>query len=809
MKVRGGVWCGPMGRWAMPSAPKILTACAAHNLTARGRMDIDFVGIDWYAPLSDWRDGEAHLDAQAGAPSIYDRSYLGDQVEGGEGFEWYYASAADRDAQTRTLITDGAHQEPWVFRYKDLRSWWSMDHFNRVDGVRSASSTDWQPGMKPIRLVEVGCPAVDKGANQPNVFVDPKSSESTYPYFSRGVRDDLIQRRYVETVLNYWAQPGQNPSSTLDGRPMLDLDHCHVWTWDARPFPEFPARGDVWSDGSNWKLGHWLTGRAGQSSLQSLTAQIACRAGMDELDTSQVEGVVAGYVLEGPVTARTALERLGAVFGFTLTDQSIGPVLSPIPASLAASEISSDQLVLSSSDAERRAQLREPVETLPGDARVLFLSSEGDYRTATASARGLDHIVDGTIQVSVPVLSDRNQAQAWAQGLLSRARAQAETLRLTLPPSLGFVETGDRVQLSEDTPERAWQVSSLDGLSARSLELTGVPTHALQLWSGPVPGGSEPAPIPSRPLLRALDLPANPTDIGGPSGLWVVGYADPWPGELVVYAGVDVQQSEERARIPGPGYCGELETPLGWGAEGRWDLSDPVRVRLYSGNLASATDTAVLAGENRLAIETETGWEVISFANATLIAPGRYEISRLLRGLGGSRINAAPAGARVVVLDQVGAVAPVSSEERSQDLTLIAVAPGLPRTDPSARTITTVYNAAGLRPLAPVHLRTRWSGADLLLSWVRRGRIEADSWGAGEIPLGEDSELYQLRLLNAGGEPVFESELQTRQIVISEAELSALFATGLDGARFEVAQIAASFGPGQWGEAVLNPSAHV
>ena len=37
--------------------------------------EIDFVGIDNYMPLSDWRDGFEHLDAAEGWPAIYDRAY--------------------------------------------------------------------------------------------------------------------------------------------------------------------------------------------------------------------------------------------------------------------------------------------------------------------------------------------------------------------------------------------------------------------------------------------------------------------------------------------------------------------------------------------------------------------------------------------------------------------------------------------------------------------------------------------------------------------------------------------------------------
>ena len=39
--------------------------------------NVNFVGIDNYMPLSDWRDGDQHLDALAW-PDIHDRAYLPD-----------------------------------------------------------------------------------------------------------------------------------------------------------------------------------------------------------------------------------------------------------------------------------------------------------------------------------------------------------------------------------------------------------------------------------------------------------------------------------------------------------------------------------------------------------------------------------------------------------------------------------------------------------------------------------------------------------------------------------------------------------
>ena len=65
--------------------------------------NFDFIGIDNYMPLSDWRDGFDHADA-ALAPAIYDRIYLQSNIVGGEGFDWFYASPSDRAAQFRTLM---------------------------------------------------------------------------------------------------------------------------------------------------------------------------------------------------------------------------------------------------------------------------------------------------------------------------------------------------------------------------------------------------------------------------------------------------------------------------------------------------------------------------------------------------------------------------------------------------------------------------------------------------------------------------------------------------------------------------------
>ncbi len=279
--------------------------------------NIDFIGIDNYMPLADWRDSTAHLDYDAanGPTDIHDAAYLTRSIKGGEDYDWFYASTADRNAQRRTPITDSLGK-PWVWRAKDLWNWWSNAHYDRADGSESASPTGWLPRSKPIVFTELGCPAVDKGANQPNVFFDPKSSESALPYYSNGQRDDLMQRRFLESHLNFWSDSANNPVSSVYAAPMVDLANSHVWCWDARPYPFFPARSDVWSDAADYALGHWLNGRLGAVQLADLVTALCADADFAAADVSDLDGLVTGFAVTDTMSPRDALAPLAVAYCF-------------------------------------------------------------------------------------------------------------------------------------------------------------------------------------------------------------------------------------------------------------------------------------------------------------------------------------------------------------------------------------------------------------------------------------------------------------------------------------------------------------
>jgi hypothetical protein len=350
-------------------------------------VNIDFVGIDNYLPLSDWRDGFDHADALEGWPAIYDRAYLQANIAGGEGFDWFYASAADRSTQLRTPITDGAAAKPWVFRPKDIRAWWMNPHYNRPGGVESGTPTAWIPQSKPIRFTELGCPAIDRGTNQPNVFFDPKSSESFTPYFSRGWRDDAIQRAYLEASYLHWGDPANNPISSIYGGRMVHVPECAAWTWDARPYPFFPELTDVWTDGPNWRLGHWLTGRLGAVSLAALVRHLCLRAGMPEtlIDVSGLWGAVEGYAITALEAPRSSISTLARHFGFDAIETE-GMIRFVMRGRASVLTLAHDDLV-ASREGEALELVRAQETELPQALKWQVARADEDYDAALVEAR--------------------------------------------------------------------------------------------------------------------------------------------------------------------------------------------------------------------------------------------------------------------------------------------------------------------------------------------------------------------------------------------------------------------------------------
>ncbi len=716
--------------------------------------EIDFIGIDNYMPLSDWRDGFEHADA-ALAPAIYDRGYLQRNIAGGEGFDWFYASTADRAAQVRMPITDGSASKPWVFRTKDLRAWWSNPHYNRPGGVESGSPTAWVQQSKPIWFTELGCPAIDRGTTQPNVFFDPKSSESVTPHFSRGWRDDAIQRAYLEATYLWWSEAANNPiSEVYDGR-MVHVPECAAWTWDARPYPFFPELTDVWADGPNWRLGHWLTGRLGAVSLAALVRHLCLRAGMPEarVDVTGLWGAVEGYAIGALESPRASITTLSRHFGFDAVETE-GLIRFVMRGRASVATVAPDDLV-AAREGDVLELTRGQEAELPQALKWQVARADEDYDAALVEAR---RITVGTMRVaseSFPMAVPPEEAERRCRRALMEAWTGRETAAFRLPPSRLGLAPADVVTLQHDGRQMDLRLVSIADAEARGIEVVHQDRAAYDMPPGsPRPSSLMSPVVFGAPEVVLMDLPQLTEDQPAHRPL-IAGHAVPWPGEMAVFRSPSSDGFELLTTFGGRARIGTLVSDFYAGPTSRFDLGNALEVDLLTGTLEGVTDLMLFGGANALAIESAPGtWEIVQAGAAELIAPGRYRLTRLLRGQRGTEAamgNPAPAGARVVVLNEALA----SLQIAEADLSL----PWNWRTGPASRPVSDETYVAqaftpegvGLRPFSVAHVEQPWrrprAPGDLTIRWTRRSRaLAADSWGAVEVPLAEELEAYEVEI---------------------------------------------------------------
>ena len=768
---------------------------------------IDFVGIDDYLPLSDWRHEGPNADRDAGAASVWSLPYLESNVEGGEHYDFFYAGPAERAAQTRSPIVDTAHGEDWVFRPKDIRNWWANPHHDRVGGVRSATPTAWIPQSKPVWLTETGCPAVDLGANQPNLFFDPKSSESAFPHFSVGARDDTMQRRYLQAKIGYWSDPAHNPVSPVYGGAMIPAGRIYAWTWDLRPFPDFPMRESVWSDGPNYELGHWLTGRASAADLADLMHAITARAGVGAIDVARVYATVPGFLLEDTDTARAALQPLMLAFGVDAFEA--GGLIGFLTRGVAVAE-ALDPARLVASDEPLGALIRERASAaeLPEAVRLSHLDAEADYRLAAAEARLPGGDLARVAESSVPIALPRSRGRAIAERWLAELAVTRDRARFALPPETLRLVPADVVSLPGPGGTETYRIERITEADSRMVEAVRIEPGVYRPAAVPAAGGAGGVETPLTPLpgpLTALilDLPlADGTD--DHTGHVAVA-ADPWPGAVSVARSASDSGYAEIAAIRKPALIGALAEALPPGSAALWQRVS-VEVRLPAGALASADRLAVLNGANALAVEAAPGaWEILQAREAVLTGPGRYRLTSLLRGRRGTEHLAAqpiPAGARLVVLDDAVTELAMPADLRGLPRHYRIAPAGRALTGPEAVHLVETVAGVGLRPFAPAHLGARRLGdGAVALSWIRRTRIAGDSWEGIDVPLGEAREAYRVRVL-AGGTVLRTTETAAPAFSYTAADQAA---DGAGGAlAFRVAQISDAWGVGPETEVTLD-----
>ncbi len=354
-------------------------------------------------------------------------------------------------------------------------------------------------------------------------------------------------------------------------------------------------------------------------------------------------------------------------------------------------------------------------------------------------------------EAQAAVMTHRANAQRLADIWLQDLWVGRETAEFALRPGLAPLQPGDIVRLGAAGGGRLFQIQRIaDGgtrqVSARAIDPSVYDTPAPRL-SAPASRARHPRPAARAGARSRHRAPGARAAVlrrrlrrslaGRPCDLEAAGGGFEAIGSI-----------ERRATI------GDTLDVLRAGPVGRFDNGASVTVRLGAGQLASVDDSAALAGRTTMAIGGADGaWEIFAFARAELVGEKTYRLSRLLRGLGGEDHLAereTPAGAPVVLLDD--SMVPLARD---------AAAIGVPTTyrigpanrdyaDPTFVQPVVSATRKALMPYAPTQARAKRTAAGVVVSFIRRGRIDADAWETLDIPLAESSEAYEIEIALPG-----------------------------------------------------------
>jgi len=399
----------------------------------------------------------------------------------------------------------------------------------------------------------------------------------------------------------------------------------------------------------------------------------------------------------------------------------------------------------------------------------------------------------------VPLVLEAQQADSMAETWLFEAWAARERASFAAPPSLLALEPSDIVRIEHAGEARPFRITEIGEHGVREIEARSVDPDiygALQGKDRPPRQGA--GVITGSPLVEFIDLPLLRGDEPPLAG-YVAATQTPWPGAVAIYGSPETNGYALKALCSAPATVGVTLDPLPSGPEGRLDYATFVRVQVEGEALSSVTLLQLLAGRNAAAVRNGDGeWEVVQFANAALVEAGVYELSGLLRGQGGTEFAMraeVPAGARFILLNTALARIDLSASEIRLPYSW-RYGPGSRDIGDATYSATThTFAGLGMKPFAPVHVKATRSNGDVAITWVRRTRIGGDGWEAPDVPLSEDTERYEVDVLD-GAAVVRTLASATPSVTYTAVQQSADFGAPRAKVDVRVYQLSASYGRG-------------
>jgi hypothetical protein len=256
------------------------------------------------------------------------------------------------------------------------------------------------------------------------------------------------------------------------------------------------------------------------------------------------------------------------------------------------------------------------------------------------------------------------------------------------------------------------------------------------------------------PLLRDID------DTGRSSSrlhIAMNGFSGNWPGG-VLYDSPDLATFSNTGvkNLVGVSYGTVINKLPTTTVPFQTDTTTQLQVLMTDGTLSSVTEAQFLNGANAALVgDRATGnWEVILFQTATQQADSSYILSTIMRARRGTdvNVNSHNNGEFFLFLD-TAALTSVLLKTGDLNISRFYKGVGFGQLPENADVEVLASTMADLKPYAPAQLTAVPDVSDNIdLAWVRRTRVGGDLRdGGGTVPLAEDTEEYEVDILDAPG----------------------------------------------------------
>jgi len=542
-------------------------------------------------------------------------------------------------------------------------------------------------------------------------------------------------------------------------------------------------------------------------SLEDIVGDILARAGYasGDYDLSELSAVsVDGYVLQEPTTARMAIEPLQVFSPFDLVES--------VDQLMAVPRGSGADITLPSSEwraAQDKKEPPAPIEMtrtqemdLPVEVDIDYIDAARDFEANSQRARRIATTAKTVQKVALPIVCTASAAKQIAETRLYTLWAQRTLARIFLSRKYLALEPGDVADLGDGNLLRVTSLRQAGGL----LQAEGFFTYAAAGSSaasadaGASGGGFGIAPLSS--TLYLMDLPLLQSSDDQP-GVYAAASGLPgWTGATLWRASDGVNYSNI-ARLPSMAIAGFAVTAPQNVPCDYMDRISTVEVQLMNGSLSSCSEGDLYNGANAALL----GSEIIQFETATLVGPGLYTLSNLLRGRRGTEFAASShsAGETFVMLTSGPVVfVPALQTDRGSAYEFRALSRG--QSLGSAQDQDFTYSLNTLKPFSPANVqgsRASGTGSDLTIGWKRRARLDAEWVSNIDVPLDEPSELYDLEVMNGGSVVRTFSSITSPTQVYTAAQQSSDWGTVPASFTVNIYQISARYGRGQPATAVI------